>query len=189
MNEDSRHAFSAQVSAWFHVSTGRSELDRAGGGRRERRHNPLGADSATWTTVDRVELDSDSPYRASRWCFCLVVAGRTHLRRKTRARQTAAMRLCDGCPPPVRLSAELPELLRNILPFALEDRRWTEGVFPPAMVKEICVLEDGDAAFAAMEEAITNAKTEIRVMFYIWQVGPTGERFAMRLAERARAGV
>ncbi|MEZ5275561.1 MAG: cardiolipin synthase [Opitutaceae bacterium] len=115
--------------------------------------------------------------------------GRTHLRRKTAERQASSARICKACPFPVSTVKELDSDLRQMLPFAVQGRRWKEGVFPPASGTGIQVFGDGLLAFTAMEEAIDNARHEIRLLFYIWNVDETGRRFAKKLIERSRSGV
>ena len=51
------------------------------------------------------------------------------------------------------------------------------------------VLENGDAIFGAMLEAIRNAKASVNVETYIFQSDATGVRFARAIEERARSGV
>ena len=51
------------------------------------------------------------------------------------------------------------------------------------------LLENGNAIFDAMLEAIRNARATINVETYIFQSDATGVRFARAIEERARAGV
>jgi cardiolipin synthase len=53
----------------------------------------------------------------------------------------------------------------------------------------IDVLENGDAFYAAMLDAIAQAQASVTMEQYIFWAGETADRFAAALAERARAGV
>ena len=54
---------------------------------------------------------------------------------------------------------------------------------------EATVLQNGDAFFPAMLEAIRGARRSINLEIYIFNEGDVGSHFAQALAERARAGV
>lgn len=116
--------------------------------------------------------------------------GRTHLKRRARKRRKSRRKMdqeSPGTPPRAR---EVPPVLHAVLPFALQDdRRQSEGVFPPAETTDVQVLPNGAEAFAAIEQAIDAAQTEIRALYYIWRPGETGRRIAERMMARARAGV
>lgn len=116
--------------------------------------------------------------------------GRTHLRRPAnrRSRSRRRMESARSSSPPH--ANGVPGVLREILPFALTgDRRFSEGVYHPADATAVEVLGSGAVAFKSMEQAIDEARTEIRALFYIWQADATGRRIAERLAARAREGV
>ncbi|MEO6739517.1 MAG: phospholipase D-like domain-containing protein, partial [Chthoniobacteraceae bacterium] len=116
--------------------------------------------------------------------------GRLHLQRPARQRKRTQRRMDAEHPDTPPKSLEIPAVLCAVLPFALHgDRRRSEGVFPPADATDVQVFASGAEAFAAMESAIGEARTEIRALYYIWQTGETGRRIADKLAERARAGV
>jgi cardiolipin synthase len=51
------------------------------------------------------------------------------------------------------------------------------------------LLQNGDATFASMLQAIGDARDSVNLEMYIFTQGETGSRFARALAERARAGV
>jgi len=116
--------------------------------------------------------------------------GRLHLERPARKRKRSQRRMDADHPETPPKSPEIPAVVRAVLPFALHgDRRRSEGVFPPADATDVRVFASGAEAFAAMESAIAEARTEIRALYYIWQTGETGRRIADKMAERARAGV
>lgn len=140
-----------------------------------------------------------SPAAALSWSLGVLVVpflgvatwwllGRTHLSRYKLRRMESQQRLCEKCPPIAEAPSGLPEAIRAVTPFALSDRRWQDGVFPPAHVASTSVLADRDA-FPAMEQAIEDATTEILAMFYIWKVDATGKRMAELLARSAERGV
>lgn len=162
----------------------------------------LAADLVAIATIPSVLLRRRGrPMAALSWILALlaipvggVVAwwllGRTHLHRPVRKRRRTRKKLepppASGAPP----APEIPAVLREVLPFALHgDRRHTEGVFPPARVRDVRVYGHGGEAFAAIEAAIAAARTEIRALYYIWQPGDTGRRIAEQLAAKARSGV
>jgi len=162
----------------------------------------LGADLLALATIPSVLVQRrERPLAALSWILALLaipfggvvgwwLLGRTHLLRHVRKRKRSGQRMDAEHPEAPPRPLEIPRVIREILPFALHgDRRWTEGVFPPADATNVSVLEGGAEAFSAIEAAISAARTEIRALFYIWQTGETGRRVAERMAERARAGV
>lgn len=140
------------------------------------------------------------PVAALSWVLALIalpyigviawwVLGRTHVERQSRKRRDAAKQFCETC---VSTDESIPALnarLRDVVPFAVSGARWTQGVFPPAVVGQVSVLCDGGAAFKAMEAEIAAAEAEIRALFYVWQADATGRRLANQLAQKARSGI
>jgi len=63
------------------------------------------------------------------------------------------------------------------------------AAFPLVAGNRVEILPTGDAAFRAMEEAISGAKKEICLLTYILGDGKVAERLLAALAERAAAGV
>lgn len=53
----------------------------------------------------------------------------------------------------------------------------------------VTVYTDGEASFAALEEAIRNASHHVHLEYYIWRDDATGRALRDLVAERARAGV
>jgi cardiolipin synthase len=162
----------------------------------------LGADVLALATIPSVLVQRRGrPLAALSWILALLaipfggvvgwwLLGRTHLQRRVRKRQRAGRRMDAEHPGTPPRPLDIPRVIRQILPFALHgDRRWSEGVFPPTEATDVRVWDSGAEAFAAMEAAISGARTEIRALYYIWQTGETGRRIAERMAERARAGV
>ncbi len=54
---------------------------------------------------------------------------------------------------------------------------------------EVKVLEEAEATYAALEEALRGAQQHIHLEYYIWRADETGRRFRDLLIERAREGV
>lgn len=110
------------------------------------------------------------------WAF-----GRTHLERKKRrrARKRLAFTQARG----------VPDLQRGtIFDRQMPRRAQGECVFP-SRGNQMRLLLDGPDAYAAMEEAITRARSTIHIAMYIWQNDVTGRRIRDLLVDRARAGV
>lgn len=63
------------------------------------------------------------------------------------------------------------------------------GEPPPAQVAHLDMIADGDACFAAIEEAIRAAKHQIHIEYYIWEPDPIGLRLRDLLVEKAKAGI
>ncbi|APR87038.1 Cardiolipin synthetase [Minicystis rosea] len=59
----------------------------------------------------------------------------------------------------------------------------------PSSALSIRILEDGDATFAAIEEAIRAARHHVHLEYYIYEPDRIGTRLRDLLVERARAGV
>ncbi|MFT3769170.1 MAG: cardiolipin synthase [Minicystis sp.] len=59
----------------------------------------------------------------------------------------------------------------------------------PSTATSIDILEDGDATFAAIEEAIRAARHHVHLEYYIYEPDQIGTRLRDLLVERARAGV
>ncbi len=144
---------------------------------------------------------SGRPLAALSWILALLaipfggviawwLLGRTHLQRPARRRRRAGRRMDAEHPAAPPRSPDIPAVIHTVLPFALhDDHRFSEGVFPPADATDVQVFASGAEAFAAIESAIAEARTEIRALYYIWQPDETGRRIAAKIAERARAGV
>ena len=161
----------------------------------------LGGDVLALLALPSVLLRrSGRPLAALSWVLALLtlpyagvlawwLLGRTHLVRQRTKRKRASKRLGEQRPPLATAPVGVPARLRDVLPFSLAGRRWTEGVFPPAAFTRAQVLCDGQEAFPAMEAAIAGAKVEVRAAFYIWQSDSTGRRIADLVAQKARSGV
>ncbi len=162
----------------------------------------LGADLLALATIPSVLVRrSGRPMAALSWILALLAVpfggvliwwmlGRTHLQRRARKRRRSRRRMDAESPGLPAAAPEIPPVLREVLPFALSgERRWSEGVFPPAAATDVRVLANGTDAFAAMEAAINSAHTEIRALYYIWQTGVTGRRIAELMIARSRAGI
>ncbi|MGH7995569.1 MAG: cardiolipin synthase [Opitutaceae bacterium] len=162
----------------------------------------LGADLLSVATIPSVLVRrSRRPLAALSWILVLLaiplggllawwLLGRTHLQRPARKRKRTRRRMDAEHPELPPHPQEVPQIFREVLPFALQgDQRRTQGVFPPAEATGVQVFADGAEAYAAFEAAIAQARTEIRALYYIWQPDETGRRIAAALAARARAGV
>ncbi len=80
--------------------------------------------------------------------------------------------------------AELPPDLR-----ALEQLGLKLAGMPAAGGNDVCILEEANATYAALEAALRSATQHIHMLYYIWQPDETGRYFRDLLVERARAGV
>jgi cardiolipin synthase len=80
--------------------------------------------------------------------------------------------------------SDLPEDLASIeqLGRRLADMPATGG-------NEVCILQEANATYAALEEALRAAHHHIHMEYYIWQPDQTGEAFRDLVIERARTGV
>jgi cardiolipin synthase len=162
----------------------------------------LAADMLALATIPSVLVRRiGRPMAALSWILALLaipfggviawwMLGRMHLQRPVRRRKRILRRMDAEHPEEPPRVPDIPAVIRDVLPFALDgDRRWSEGVFPPAAAADVRVFANGAEAFSEIELAIAGARTEIRAVYYIWQIGETGRRIAAKLAERARAGV
>lgn len=115
--------------------------------------------------------------------------GCRHLERKKRRRREAHDALTSELS---RLRDELPvdrHDAPSFLPFRHIPADLTDSVFPPTADNHVAVIEDGEAVYASMAEAIGEARHHIHFLFYIWEDDIVGRRFRDLLAEKARAGV
>ncbi len=60
---------------------------------------------------------------------------------------------------------------------------------PAAPGNDVLVLEEANATYTALEEALCAARHHIHLDYYIWQPDETGRHFRDLLAARARAGI
>lgn len=60
---------------------------------------------------------------------------------------------------------------------------------PAAGGNDVRILEEGNATYAALEDALRGARHHIHLEYYIWQADETGCGFRDLVIERARAGV
>jgi cardiolipin synthase len=60
---------------------------------------------------------------------------------------------------------------------------------PPTGGNEVQVYEDANETYAALEQAIQEARHHVHLEYYIWQPDETGRHFRDLLIEKARAGV
>lgn len=94
-------------------------------------------------------------------------------------------------------SRHLQQDRRSTLPgFSSADLEWQlatllerSGQGQPALVREVTLLESGDACFAALEAAIAGARDHVHLEYYLWRPDAIGTRLRDLLVEKARAGV
>ena len=82
-----------------------------------------------------------------------------------------------------------PETARAVAPW--DARRAFEvalGV-PAGEGNQVEVLRNGDEIFPAMLDAIDSSRSTVDLLTFVYWTGEIAERFARKLAERARAGV
>ncbi len=60
---------------------------------------------------------------------------------------------------------------------------------PPVGGNEVLVLREANATYAALEEALRQARHHIHMLYYIWKPDHTGFYFRDLIVERARAGI
>jgi len=118
------------------------------------------------------------------------ILGSHRLRRKLRRRRRRVAHLLErwrahvdprGLRPTL---ADLPEDLAGIA----ELGRRLAGV-PAIGGNMVSILEESNATYAALEQALRDARQHIHMEYYIWQPDDTGRHFRDLVAERARAGV
>jgi cardiolipin synthase len=63
------------------------------------------------------------------------------------------------------------------------------GEGPPLRVREAEILLDGDAAYAAIGDAVDAARHHVHLEYYIWEPGGVGTRLRDRLEAKAKEGV
>jgi cardiolipin synthase len=123
--------------------------------------------------------------------YWLLASGR--LRRKVRRRRRRLASLVAdvrrwGCLPETQPGRPhdpgLPEDLAGIerLGRRLADMPATAG-------NDVRILEEAEATYAALEEALRAARHYIHLEYYIWQPDETGHHFRDVVIERARAGI
>jgi len=113
----------------------------------------------------------------------LSVYGEPRAIRRRRRRKLGIV----GADRPLRLEAgEYPEGTVGPRAAQVYDRL---GGFPLQAANSVEILPDGDAAIAAMLEAIAGAKREVVLLSYIIEPGQVGERLVAAVSERAKAGV
>jgi cardiolipin synthase len=79
---------------------------------------------------------------------------------------------------------ELPEDLARIAKLG----RRLAGM-PPIAGNEVALLEEANATYTALDDALRAARHYIHMEYYIWQPDDTGRHFRDLVIERARAGV
>ena len=123
--------------------------------------------------------------------YWLLGSGR--LRRKVSRRRRRLASLVTGVrrwaephnlPDGRAVHAELPEEEARIerLGRRLADMPATGG-------NEVRILQEADATYVALEEALRAARHHIHLEYYIWQPDETGRHFRALVIERARAGI
>ena len=119
--------------------------------------------------------------------------GSSRLRRKVsrRRRRVAHLIAQDKAWTERRARSNEPEL-RTHLPEDLAGierlgRRLAE--MPATEGNDVCILQEANATYAALEEALRGARHHIHLEYYIWQPDETGYAFRDLVIERARAGV
>ncbi len=96
------------------------------------------------------------------------------------------------------VAARLNPGRQNEMPATLADRHWltslarvgsSQGDAMPRPSQSVRVLADGDATYAAIEDAMRAARRQIHLEYYIFEPDDIGRRWRDQLAERARAGI
>jgi cardiolipin synthase len=88
-----------------------------------------------------------------------------------------------------RSAAELPEVnLPDDLAQIAKLGRRLAGI-PPIAGNEVTLLEEANATYAALDDALHAARHHIHMEYYIWQPDETGRHFRDLVIARARAGV
>jgi len=141
------------------------------------------------------------PLAALAWTLGLIAApilgvlawwliGRSHLKRKRRRRSRAHFEIREGF---ANLRPEVEtgqaEGLDTLLPLRRLPLGQEAGVFPAVAARRVEAFQDGEATYAALEEAIAGARHHLHLLFYTWQADAVGAKFRDLLASRARSGV
>ncbi len=115
--------------------------------------------------------------------------GPRRLRRK-QLRHAGARRTVAGALEPSSVCEDLPKtgpsaVILNQLVQLAEKTSYE----PPTRVEDLTVYDGGAATYAAIEEAIRNAKHHVHVEYYIWEPDETGRRLRDALVKVASEGV
>lgn len=110
------------------------------------------------------------------------VMGRTRMERRLRSQANRRR----GFVPP-RTARPSPET-RSVFDGWLPDRA-LENHASASIGNRVQLLREGEVAFARMEQAISDARHSIHLLFYSFELDATGRRVCSLLAEKARAGL
>lgn len=108
-------------------------------------------------------------------------AGRTTLERRRRLRRKMRLAFAER-----RDAPDHPQGTDFARVFP--ERALGDAVFATAR-NQVELLMDGEAGFEALFDSVRHAKAYVHVLFYIFELDETGERFAQLLEHRARQGI
>jgi len=101
-------------------------------------------------------------------------------RSRGRAAAAASRRSCPGrgeCPTDDPRLSQFMQLVQRV------------GDAPPLRCHTLEVYTTGDACYAAIEQAIAEARHHVHLEYYIWAADPTGTRLRDLLCRKAQSGV
>jgi cardiolipin synthase len=123
--------------------------------------------------------------------YWLLGSRRLHRKIGRRRRRVAHLlaRFKQWAEQQARSASEAPEaeLPADVAKIAQLGRRLVD--MPAIGGNEVALLEDANATYAALDEAVRAARHHLHMEYYIWQPDETGHHFRDLVIERARAGV